>query len=617
MDIKKRLQQVPAAPGIYIMKGVKERALYVGKAKSLRSRVRSYFQRSASLDERKKKMVREIRDFEYVVTENELEALVLEANFIKRLKPRFNVILRDDKNYPYLKLTVNEQWPWLEVVRRIDKDGALYFGPYVPAGSMWEMLSFIRSNFPVRICRYNLQKPFRPCVQHQMGRCPAPCSESFRTVTDHEKYMEIVNEVKSFILGEKRELIANLQKRMQRLSEEMRFEEAAVIRDRINAIEKAWESQRVIAPELGDTDVIGLYRGKRESTIFSLFIRNGMVIGQKDFFFKRLEEVEDAELVASFIEQFYTKDLLLPQRIILPIKAKLTTQKQWLRQKQGKPVRLASPRGELESKVLKMANDNAFYAYNRQKDIRVDEALLHIKDLLNLKLIPSRIGAFDVSNISGSESVGAFILYEEGKFVKDGYRLFKIKTVKGIDDFAMMAEVVGRYLKNVDHDEEKLPQLILIDGGAGQLKSALKVMKPFGLPMEIAAIAKAKGNSYQKKMTGISTEFERVYLPQKKRPVYLEPTTASTHVLQKIRDEVHRFAISYHRKLRSKRTFDSPLEKVRGIGKTRRLQLLRYFGSIDAIRNASVDELASLKGMNTKIAGELKMALGKGKGGKL
>jgi excinuclease ABC subunit C len=263
-----------------------------------------------------------------------------------------------------------------------------------------------------------------------------------------------------------------------------------------------------------------------------------------------------------------------------------------------------------------MANDNAFYAFNRHKDVRVDEALLQIKDALNLKLIPNRIGAFDISNISGSESVGAFILYEDGKFVKDGYRLFKIKTVKGIDDFAMMGEVVGRYLKNVDHDEEKMPQLILIDGGAGQLKSALTVMKPFGLPMEIAAIAKAKGNSYQKKMTGIRTEFERVYLPHKKRPVYLEPTSASTHVLQKIRDEVHRFAISYHRKLRSKRTLDSPLEKVSGIGKTRRLQLLRHFGSIDAIRNASLDELASLKGINLKIAGELKMALGKGKGEK-
>ncbi len=609
MDINKKFEQVPSSPGIYIMKGRKELALYVGKAKNLKNRLRSYFQDSAALDIRKSKMVYEVRDFEYIVTKNELEALILEANFIKRLKPPYNIILRDDKNYPYLKLTMKEQWPRLEVVRKIEKDGSLYYGPYVPAGAMWEMLKFIRRNFPIRLCRYNLEKPFRPCVQYQMGRCLAPCAKSLRTKPDLAKYMEIVNEVKSFIQGEKRGLLSSLQHRMQQLSDKLEFEEAAKIRDRLTALEKAWESQRVIAPELGDLDVIGLYREKHAASIFILFIRNGMVIGQKDFFLKKVHDIEDEELVASFIEQFYLKEMLLPPRIILPLKLQLPTQQKWLSKKRGDIVEIDYAKKELEVKVLKMADDNAFYSFNRHKETKVDETLLKIKELLSLKRVPTRIGAIDVSNISGSEAVGALIVYEDGKFAKDDYRLFKIKTVEGIDDFAMIGEVAGRYLKNTADDEHMSPMLILIDGGRGQLESALKAMKPFDLPVEVAAIAKAKEHGTKKKLSGIRTDMDRIYLPSKREPVYLEPFMASTHLLQKIRDEVHRFAVSYHKKLRKKRTFESPLEKIKGIGKTRRLQLLRHFGSLDGIRKATVEEIVSIKGMNRKIAELLKESL--------
>ena len=620
MDIREKLNQVPHAPGIYIMKGAREKALYVGKAKNLKNRIRSYFQKSASLDDRKLKMVSEVRDFQYVVTKNELEALVLESNFIKRLKPRFNIILRDDKNYPYIKLTVKEEWPWLEVVRRIEKDGSLYFGPYVPAGAMWEMLNFIRRTFPVRICKYNLNKPFRPCVQYQMGRCLAPCSESLRTDRDHEKYMDVVDEVRSFIKGEKRELLSNLQQRMQRFSDNLQFEEAAGIRDRLKALEKAWESQRVIAPELGDLDVIGMYRERHEAVLFIFFIRNGMVIGQRDFFLKRLDDIENKELVASFIEQFYSKDVLLPPKIILPFQMRLRAQRAWLQQKRGRAVKLGSPGNELEARVLVMANDNALHSFNRHRNTSVDETLLNIRDILSLKQIPSAIGAIDISNISGSEAVGAFVLYEDGKFKKDEYRLFRIKTVQGVDDFAMTGEVVGRYLKNVSADGGALPQLIIIDGGRGQLKSALTAMQPFNVPVEFAGIAKARRRAARPKISGVDTEMDRIYLPGKKAPVHLEPFSASTHLIQKIRDEVHRAAIQYYRKLRTKKTLASPLENVRGIGKTRRLLLLKHFGSIDAIRRASIDDIVSLKGMNRKIAVELKNALGetkaRGKGGK-
>ncbi|MBI5408290.1 MAG: excinuclease ABC subunit UvrC [Nitrospirae bacterium] len=607
MNIKKKLEQAPSSPGIYIMKGVKERVIYVGKAKNLKNRLRSYFQDSASLDARKAKMVREVRDLDYIVTKNELEALALEANFIKRSKPPYNIILRDDKNYPYLKLTVNEKWPRLEVARRIEKDGALYFGPYIPSGAMWEMLRFIRRNFPIRICKYNLDKPFRPCVRHQMERCLAPCSDTRRSPADGERYAEIVDEVRAFIQGEKRGLLTSLQNRMQIYSDKLEFEDAARIRDRLKALEKAWESQSVIAPELGDMDVLGLYRGKEEASVFMLFIRNGMVIGQKDFFLKNTGGIEDGELAASFVEQFYSKELLLPLRIILPVNVQLPTQQEWLSKKRGDAVRLAYAMNELEGRVLKMADDNAFYAFNRHKEIKVDETLLKIKELLNLSRVPKRIGAVDASNISGSEAVGALVVYEDGKFIKDDYRLFKIKTVEGIDDFAMIGEVAGRYLKSLSDDKSKLPDLILIDGGRGQLESALKAMRPFELPVETAAIAKAKP---REKPSGVRTDLDRIYLPGKRAPVYLEPFEASTHLLQKIRDEVHRFAISYHKKLRTKRTLESPLEKIKGIGKTRRLALLKRFGSIDGIRKASLDEIISLKGMNKKVAMIVKETLG-------
>lgn len=608
MDLKKKLQQTPASPGIYIMKGTKERVIYVGKAKNLRNRLRSYFQSSASLDERKSKMVGEIRDFDYVVTDSELEALVLEANFIKRARPAYNIILRDDKNYPYLKLTINEEWPRLEVVRRLQKDGALYFGPYVPAGGMREILKFIRRNFPIRVCRYNLEKSFRPCVQHQMKRCLAPCAESLRSQADKDKYLEIVDEVRAFVQGEKKELLSSLQRQMQQLSDEQKYEEAALIRDRLRALENAWESQRAITPELGDMDVIGLYRENWEAAVFMLFIRNGMVLGQKDFFLRKLGDMENTELLAGFIEQFYSKEMLLPPKIIIPFKAELSTQKQWLSDRRGGAVRFIYGKNDPESKVLKMANENALYSFNKHKDTRVDETLMKIKELLRLNKVPRRIGAMDISNISGSEAVGAFIEYEDGKFIKEHYKLFKIKTIKGTDDFGMIGETVGRYLKNMAEDENKLPELILVDGGKGQLMAALNAMRPFDLPVEWAAIAKARDKAPGKKSV-IRSEFERIYLPGKSEPVYLEPFQPSTHLLQKIRDEVHRFAISYHRKLRSKRVLESPLEKVKGIGKKRRLLLLKHFSSLDAIRTASVEELASVKGMNRKAAELLKEAL--------
>ncbi|MBI5196281.1 MAG: excinuclease ABC subunit UvrC [Nitrospirae bacterium] len=591
MDLKEKLNKVPFSPGIYIMKGSKERVIYVGKAKNLRNRLRSYFQKSVSLDTRKSAMVKEIRDFDYVVTDNELEALVLEANFIKRFRPGYNIILRDNKNYPYLKLTVNEDWPGLEVVRKITKDGALYFGPYVPAGIMWETLKFIRRTFPLKQCKYNLEKSFRPCIQYQIGRCLAPCAEDLREPEHRQRYAEIVKEIRLFLQGENKKLLISLQEKMQKLSDELRYEEAGELRDRIKILERAWETQRVISPGLGDMDMIGMYREHDNALIFMLFVRNGMVIGQKNFFLKNLKGIDDKELTAGFIEQFYSKEILIPPKIILPVRDSFETQRLWLSKKRDGRVKLLPAKSKEEKEVFKMASDNALHSFIGHKETKTSEVLISLKKLLSLKAVPKRIAAVDVSNISGSEAVGAVVVWEDGSFAKDDYRLFKIKTVGGIDDFAMIGEVVGRHFRSMSEKGEGLPQLFLIDGGRGQLESALKAIKPLALPVEIAAIAKAK-----------EEKADRIFLPGKTTAIPLEPASASTHLLQRIRDEVHRFAISYHKKLRAKRTLESPLEKIKGIGKKRRLALLKHFGSIDNIRKASHDDIAGIKGFNKKIA---------------
>jgi excinuclease ABC subunit C len=610
MEIRDKVRRTPTSPGIYIMKNDREKPLYVGKAKNLRNRLSSYFRKSASLDDRIAAMVREVADFDYVVTKNELEALALEANFIKRLKPRYNVVLRDDKNYPYIKLTVQEEWPRLEVVRRISRDGALYFGPYIPAGAMWEMLDFIRRRFPIRACRYNLSRTFRPCVQYQMGRCPAPCSTDHRSEKDHIRYMETVKEVERFIKGEKRELLEGLRRRMKRMSDEMRYEEAAAIRDRITAIEKAWRSQRVIAPELGDLDVIGLFREGEDATFFMLFIRNGLVLGQKDFFLKKVGGIDDAEMLASFIEQFYSKEFIIPPRVIVPFRANLSTQRIWLGKRRGGRVKLSPPSGDMESKLLQMAIENAGFAHHKHKNVRIDPLLVKIKETLELDIVPERIGALDISNISGAESVGAVVIFEGGRFVKDDYRLFKIKSVGGIDDFAMVGEVTERFCRNIMEGKALSPDLLLIDGGPGQLDAALRAMDSTGVRLNTAAIAKARSRRAGGQEGGVNQGLERIYLVGRRSPVYLVPGDPATHLLQRIRDEVHRVAIGYHKKLRKKRILESPLERVRGIGKKRRLILLKHFNSIDAIRKATVDEIASLSGMNRKVAEALKGELG-------
>lgn len=577
-----KLSLVPPRPGVYMLKGAKEDVLYVGKAKNLRNRLRSYFRKSAELDARKTSMMRNVRDISYVVTNNELEALVLEANLIKQHKPRFNVILRDDKNYPYLKLTINEEWPRLEVVRRIKKDGALYFGPYVPARGMWEAVAFIRRNFLLRPCKYLLDKPMRPCIQRQMGKCPAPCGG----LISKEEYMRIVEDVKLFLQGEKKELLDELEKRMERFSEELRFEDAAKIRDSINNLRYIWESQKVVAPELGDIDVIGFYGEGREAVALIFFIRNGIMIGTKDFHLKETAGIPTGELFHNFIEQFYAKEIIPPDEIVLRQRPdEMRTLTAWLKDKKGRRVKIIIPAEGKKLELIKMAEENAGIIFKSREKTDIKEILKTLKERLALKNVPCSIGALDVSTISGSESVGAFVCWAEDGFKKDMYRHMKIKTVKDMDDCSMIKEITGRAIKNLG---EKLPSLIIIDGGIGQLEAAKRAFDESGV----------KGTA----IISIAKKPDRAFALSLDKPVDLEDRTPPSLLLKKIRDEAHRFAVSFHRKLRDKSLMESPLKKIPGIGEKRRLALLRHFGSIEGVRKAGIDDIAGIKGFNKKIA---------------
>ena len=600
------MSDFPLAPGIYVFKDVKEKVLYVGKAKNLRNRLRSYFLKSAALEPRKHAMVKLIRDVSFIVTGNELEALILEASLIKQYKPRFNIILRDDKNYPYIRITTAEKWPKIEVVRRVKNDGNLYFGPYIPAQGMWEAFDFIRRHFLIRTCGYSLDKKMRPCIQYQMGRCVAPCSDRI----SRAEYMKVVEDVRLFLKGEKKELLKKLKNDMHRLSDEMRFEEAARIRDRISNLNKAFESQKIIAPELGDMDIIGSYGEGDEISFQILFLRNGILIGAKDFFIENVLSSDAPEAMHSFIELFYSKDILPPPAVLVSVIPKDTgALASWLSVKKGGRVRIESPSRGKKRELIRMAEDNARIHSNSRKKPPADSLIDELKERLGLEKAPSSIGAFDVSTIQGSESVGAFIYWLDGQFRKDFYRRLRIKEVQGMDDYAMMKEIVGRTLAKTAVSSQQsptegaeaavrtqntegyipLPDLIIIDGGKGQLEIARKAMDELGINTGLVGLAKKP---------------DRAFLLDG-RSIDLEDRSKASLLLKKIRDEVHRFVISYHRKLRDKRLTESPLEKVHGIGPKKRLELLRHFTGLENIRKASVEEIASLKGFNRELAEKL------------
>jgi len=474
------------------------------------------------------------------------------------------------------------------VVRKITKDGALYFGPYVPAGALWDILAFIRKSFQLRDCRFSFNKPMKPCIQHQMGRCVAPCAG----YVSREEYAKLVDEIRLFLSGEKKDLIDSLEKKMLKLSQEMKYEEAAGIRDRIRAIERAMESQKIVAPELGDIDVIGFYQEGNDVLFKVFFIRSGIMIGSKDFLVHTAREFPAKELLHIFIMQFYVKDIIPPAEIASPVlPEEARTLEGWLGQRMGKRVKIRKPMKGKKRELVDMAMENANFAFRERRALTTHEIALDLQERLHLVHTPGSIGGFDISNISGDEAVGAFVYWEEGDFDRDRYRRMRIKTVRGVDDYSMMEEMIERVIRNLEGD---VPDLLLIDGGKGHLEIAKKVVEK-----NRAALKKVP------ELVAVAKDPDRAFLTTSDEPVNLEDRKRSSLLLKSIRDEAHRFAVGYHRKLRGKAFFASPLENVRGIGKKRRLELLRVFGSIENIKNATIEAISGLKGFNRSVAENL------------
>jgi excinuclease ABC subunit C len=600
MTLEEKLQNLPADPGVYLMKDARGHIIYVGKALSLKNRVRSYFQKGAK-DEKTELMVRNIADLETIVTHTELEALILESTLIKKHHPRFNIILRDDKNYPYLRLDLKSEYPRLDVVRGLKKDGAVYYGPYVPAGGMWEILSLIRRTFPLATCKkeFRRDRPERPCVQNQIGRCVAPCVGN----VDPAAYRDMVDQVRLFVEGKNRDLVDLLKQRMEEASERMDYERAAELRDRIARIEGAFEKQKIISPGFENQDVIGIATEGGHSDIQVLFIRNGMLLGRKDFHLTEVGGMAAQDIVADFLHQFYAKEMIVPAEVLLPVDVPdREVFEKWLSSKRGSKVEVMVPQRGRKHELVQMATDNAAQAL-KEKVLSAkskERILRQLQEELGLRNLPRRIEAFDISNIQGTEAVASMVAFENNLPDKGHYKRYKIRSVEGQDDFASMAEVVRRRYTKAK-EEGRMPDLILIDGGKGQLNAALDELRELAVDEpDVIGLAKARSGE-----EGSPKEFERVFLPGVEEPVILDPTSAVTHLVARVRDEAHRFAIEYHRKLRERRAIASELDDIPGIGEARKKALLRHFGSVARVRQATPEELAGVKGMNKKTAEEI------------
>ena len=589
--------QIFRKPGVYIMKDKRNRIIYVGKAVSLKNRVRSYFQSHKNLPVKVASMVSRIEDIEYIVTDSEVEALILECNLIKFHKPRYNILLRDDKQYPYIRITLNERFPRIEVVRTVKKDGARYFGPYANAGAMREAIDVINKIFPIRSCKKDLSEvPIdeRPCLNYHIKRCLAPCQGFVKD----EEYNEMINNIIMFLEGKRETLVKQLKDRMQEAAEKLDFERAAVLRNQISALEKVLEKQKVVSTDMIDQDIIAMARGSGIVCIQVFFIREGKLISREPFILNNTDDIERQEILTSFVKQFYNNAHFIPKEIIIDEDIDdRDTIEEWLSRKKGQKVYVLIPKRGEKKKLAQMVAENA-RAYLEQVESREErerirnlQALEELKKFLNLKELPQRIEAFDISNTQGTESVASMVVFEDAQPKKEDYRKFKIKTVEGPNDFESMKEVISRRFKRAlsgDRKFQKLPDLLLIDGGKGQLKYAREALKELGLS-HILTIALAE-------------EYEHIFVEGRDDPIVLPENSEALFLVQRVRDEAHRFALSFHRSLRSKRNLRSVLDDIPGIGKARRLALLKTLGGLEGIKRATLEELAAVPGMNRKAA---------------
>ncbi len=586
-SIKNALAVLPDKPGVYLMHDATGKVIYVGKAVVLKNRVRSYFRNLASHTPKVKAMVAKIAEIETIVTSNEVEALILECNLIKKYRPRYNISLKDDKTYPYLKVTVQEEYPRLFATRRLLRDGARYYGPYADAGAMHATVKLLRSMFPLRTCR--TMNPDRPCLNYHIKRCLAPCAGH----VSKAEYRNMIKAVCMVLDGRTAELERDLKQRMQEAADNYAFEEAARTRDQLQAVQRLGESQKAVTSSSGDMDVLGMGQDVTGLCVQIFFVRKGKLIGRDNFF---LADGGDAteEVVAAFVKQYYNDATYIPHELVLPHLPQ-EEEKQlietWLTQRAGRRVELLLPQRGVKRELLALASDNAvkLLAERLRKgslSLKNDEqAAEELQQALGLKQPLERMDCFDISHTQGSETVASMVVFRNGSISKKDYRKYKIVSAEGKpDDFKSMQEVVYRRYK----DYEDLPSLVVIDGGKGQLSSALEVIRGLGLTdLPVVGLAKRE---------------EEIFKPHTSESILLDRDSAALHLIQRIRDEAHRFAITFHRKLRGKRNLVSVLDHVEGIGPKRRQELWKAFKTLDAMRAASVEELAAVEGMNKAAA---------------
>ncbi len=615
--IRTQLAALPARPGVYLMRNAKGEVIYVGKAARLKDRVRSYFGSSHGMEPKTFALRQQVEDFEYIVVGNAGEALILEATLIKRHQPFFNIRLKDDKRYPYLKVDVQNAWPRVYITRRIEKDGARYFGPYASAGSVRATLDLTKKLFPWRSCTKEITgKDARPCLDYYIKRCIAPCT-AFCT---KEEYAEVVDQVILFLEGRADDVLRRLRKQMEGAAERMEFERAAMIRDQLRSVERTVERQMLSTTRKEDLDVFGLARHGDQACVQVFFVRGTQMIGRDTFVVEGTSGETDAAVLSSFLQQYYESAQYIPRLVAVPCEPEVVRElEEMLTGRRSANVEIRPPKRGEKRRLVELANDNAREALEMMRvkwmadSSKTEQALEQLREELTLGEIPKRIECYDNSNIQGSNPVSSMVVFIDGKPAPQQYRRFRVKTVEGANDFATMQEILRRRFRRAAVDERAgasseegseavtggeawdLPDLVIIDGGKGQLGAAVQVMRELGV--------------YEIPTVGLAKRFEELFVPDEDEPIVLPRGSEALYLVQRIRDEAHRFAITYHRQVRAKGAIQSALDSIPGVGPKRKKALLRKFGTVRAIREAGVEEIASTVGFTRVLAEKVKESI--------
>ena len=591
-DIKEQLKKLPGEPGVYLMKDENDKIIYVGKAISLKNRVRQYFQSSKNHSSKVKSMVKNIKSFEYIITDSELEALILECNLIKKYRPKYNVLLRDDKTYPYIKVTVNEDYPRVLNVRRVLKDKAKYFGPYTNVEAVNDTLDVIRNIYPIRTCNIDIDRAIknkmRPCLNYHIKRCIGPCTGHVSKV----EYNKMIEEILLFLSGKEEKLIEILKEKMNKCSMEFNFEEAAIYRDKILNLQEMMQKQKIdVSTDNVNQDIIAMAYNDEEACVQSFFIRHGKVVGREHFILEGTKDSSKEAILSSFVKQFYMKAEYIPKEII--IESEIEDQvvlEEWLSNIKGQKVFIRIPQKGDKKSLIAMVKKNAmeylekFSSLNKRKYEKSEGALIELAEVIGLEEAPRRIESYDISNIQGVDSIGAMVVFTNGLKDKKEYRRYKIKTVEGPNDYDSMAEILERRLQKGD-----FPDLILLDGGKGQVSAVQKVFDKYNIDIPLWGMY--KDDRHRTKGLICAT-----------KEIELDRTSNLYRFVASIQEEVHNYAISYHRSLRNKSLTKSTLDDIPGVGEKRKKALLSHFKNIEEIKNASIEELSEIDGLNKRVA---------------